>query len=210
MFRPQTCPNIWKCTFAGIDEIIYRYWRNCIPYWGNHILVFTKNVPSQTFWNHILMLTKLLTSSDEILYQYWRNCILALTKWYIGIDEIHSILVLAKSYTGVGKGQLISLAYYFINTHIGFGQYRYTILSILLYDFVNTVIWFCQYRYTILSISVYNFIYMYALPSFWIPIYDIVNTSIQFGEYQYTISSEPVYDIVKPVYNIANTCIWFC
>ena len=29
--RPQTCPNLGKCTFAGIDEIANRYWPNRQP-----------------------------------------------------------------------------------------------------------------------------------------------------------------------------------
>ena len=57
-FRPQTCTNLWKCTFAGIDQIVYRYWRNRLP-----------------------VLAKSYTGIGEIVFWYWPNRILAYLGW---------------------------------------------------------------------------------------------------------------------------------
>ena len=77
---------------------------------------------------------KSYASIGKIVYRNWRNCIPVLAKSYASIGEIiyqywqnHIPLYWL---TVLGKGQLISLVYDFVNNCIRFCQYQYTISSI--------------------------------------------------------------------------------
>ena len=132
--------------YIGIDKIVYRHWRNCIP-----------------------VLTKLYTGIGETVYRYWQNCIPVLTKLYTSICKI-LYLYWKKRPTCFCSWYMISsiLVYDFTNTYIQFfntskqfWQYQYKIslpnLRIPIYNLANTSIWFHQYQFTIWSIPVYHF-----------------------------------------------------
>ena len=99
----QTCPKMYHCWHSEI-----------ILFWQNRLLVLAKSYTSigeiifRYWWNCLPVLAKLSTCICEIIHRYWQYCILVL-----------------------GKGQLVSLAYNFINN----GRQFYQIGR-----------WFCQYR----------------------------------------------------------------
>ena len=124
--------------FAGIDKIIYQYWRNRCRFWWNRIPVLTNHTPA---------FPKFYTSIGEIVYRYWceiiywywRNPIPVLTNSYNCIDQIvYHYWKKANSFPWYTISS--------IQVGIWFRKYPYTILSLPVY---NADIWFRQYRYTI-------------------------------------------------------------
>ena len=111
-FRPQTCPNHWKCTFADIDKIVYknRIWK------GIHINY------AYPYCRH----SKSFTGIGEIVNQYWWNHMPVLMKLYTSIRKKLTF-----------SSFLISsiFANDFVNTGKRFHQYRYTLFSVPVNDF---------------------------------------------------------------------------
>ena len=118
------------------SEIIYWYWRNCIPYWPNCIPNRTPILEKDTCFISFISSVPVydFTNTSLRFQQYWYT--VSSTPEYNFRIPIYDFIRDTISPMPVCD---------FVNACIQFCLYRYMIWTILVYDFVNTGIWFCQY-----------------------------------------------------------------